>query len=381
VSGGRRLILLRHAKSDWPDLADHDRPLAKRGRGDAPLVGRWLGESGYVPDAVVCSTAQRARETWELAATGLVAAVPGASPAVRYEPRVYEAAVLGLLMLVREFPPDWHTVLVVGHNPGMAELTAGLSAPLPDPPQAFPTAAAAVLELPGDWATAAPGEARLLEFRTPRLRRAAGAALRAYRGTVRRPTRWVTENGAQYSRSYIERFRRLASEGADLAGEARMVDAMLARSSRVLDAGCGQGRTGAELAARGHRVTGVDADAELIAAASAEYPQSRWVTADLAGLDLSAHGDPGLFDAAVMAGNVMLFVAEGTEQQVLRRVAAHLRPDGFAVVGFAAGRGYELPDFDRHAVAAGLVPEHRFATWDLRPWRSGAPFSVTVLRK
>jgi phosphohistidine phosphatase len=168
VSCGRRLVLLRHAKSDWPDVADHDRPLAKRGREDAPRVGRWLGESGFVPDAVVCSTAQRARETWELAAAGLVAAMPGASPAVRYEPRVYEATVLGLLMLVREFPPDWHTVLVVGHNPGMADLTAGLSASPPDPPSSFPTAAAAVLELSGDWADAAPGDARLLEFRTPR---------------------------------------------------------------------------------------------------------------------------------------------------------------------------------------------------------------------
>jgi 2-polyprenyl-3-methyl-5-hydroxy-6-metoxy-1,4-benzoquinol methylase len=196
-----------------------------------------------------------------------------------------------------------------------------------------------------------------------------------------RPTRWVTENDAQHSRSYIERFRQLASEGADLAGEARMVDAMLPRASRVLDAGCGQGRVGAALAARGHRVTGVDADAELIGAASAEHPRSRWIAADLADLDLAEHGDPGPFDAAVMAGNVMLFVAEDTEEQVLRRVAAHLRPDGFAAVGFAAGRGYELADFDRHANAAGLVPEHRFATWDLRPWRSDSPFSVTVLRR
>ena len=180
---------------------------------------------------------------------------------------------------------------------------------------------------------------------------------------------------------YVERFRQLASEGADLAGEARMVDAMLTRGSRVLDAGCGQGRVGGELAARGHQVTGVDADAGLIKAASADQPGQRWVVADLADLDLSSHGDPGPFDAAVMAGNVMLFVAEATEERVLRRVAAHLRPDGFAVIGFAADRGYELPDFDRHAAAAGLTPEHRFATWDLRPWRSDSPFSVSVLRR
>jgi phosphohistidine phosphatase len=165
--GGRRLVLLRHAKSDWPDVADHDRPLAKRGRRDAPAVGRWLGLAGYGPDVVVCSTALRARETWELAVGGLLAAVPGAAPSVRYEPRVYDASVLGLLMLVREFSPEWRTALVVGHNPGLAELTAGLTDPPPDPPAAFPTAAVAVLALPGPWSEAGPGEARLLAFAVP----------------------------------------------------------------------------------------------------------------------------------------------------------------------------------------------------------------------
>ncbi|MDX6416460.1 MAG: phosphohistidine phosphatase [Trebonia sp.] len=166
---GRKLVLLRHAKSDWPDVADHDRPLAKRGRRDAPAVGRWLGESGYVPDAVVCSTAKRARETWELAAEGLAAAAPGRSrvPVVRYEPRVYEATVLGLLMLVREFDAAWHTAAVIGHNPGLAGLAAGLASPDDTPPQAFPTAAVAVLGLPGPWAGATPGEARLLAFIVP----------------------------------------------------------------------------------------------------------------------------------------------------------------------------------------------------------------------
>ena len=166
---GRRLVLLRHAKSDWPDIADHDRPLAKRGRRDAPAVGRWLGASGYAPDAVVCSTARRARETWDLVATGLAEAGPGlrSDPVIRYEPRVYEATVLALLMLVREFDAGWRTALVVGHNPGLAELTVGLASPGSEPPQAFPTAAVAVLGLTGPWAAAQPGEARLLAFTAP----------------------------------------------------------------------------------------------------------------------------------------------------------------------------------------------------------------------
>ena len=164
---GRKLIVLRHAKSDWPDVADHERPLAKRGRRDAPVVGRWLGESGYVPDAVICSTAQRARQTWELVSTGLAEAAPGVSPVVRFEPRVYEAAVLGLLMLVREFDDAWRTAMIIGHNPGLAGLATGLASPDNPPPQAFPTAAVAVLGLAGPWAEATPGEARLLAFTVP----------------------------------------------------------------------------------------------------------------------------------------------------------------------------------------------------------------------
>jgi phosphohistidine phosphatase len=97
----------------------------------------------------------------------LADAVPGAALQVRYEPRVYEATVLGLLMLVREFPDDERTVLIVGHNPGLAELAVGLTAPPPPPPSAFPTAAVAVLSLGGDWASTGPGEARLLAFAVP----------------------------------------------------------------------------------------------------------------------------------------------------------------------------------------------------------------------
>jgi phosphohistidine phosphatase len=163
----RRLVLLRHAKSDYPeDVADHDRPLAARGRRDAPLVGRWLARAGYVPDAVICSTARRARETWDLASAALAEA-SGAAPVAQDEPRVYEATVLGLLMLVRELPDEHRVVAIVGHNPGIAELVVGLAAPPPQPPASFPTAAVAVLGLPGSWSAAGPAEARLLSFAVP----------------------------------------------------------------------------------------------------------------------------------------------------------------------------------------------------------------------
>jgi phosphohistidine phosphatase len=163
----RRLVLLRHAKSDWPeDVADHDRPLAARGRRDAPLVGRWLAAAGYLPDAVICSTARRARETWDMASVTLATVSP-AAPAVRYESRVYEATVLGLLMLVRELSDEHRVVAIVGHNPGIAELVVGLAAPPPQSPASFPTAAVAVLGLPGSWAAAGAAEARLLAFAVP----------------------------------------------------------------------------------------------------------------------------------------------------------------------------------------------------------------------
>jgi len=195
------------------------------------------------------------------------------------------------------------------------------------------------------------------------------------------PTRWVTNTGPEHSQWYIDRFRRMAAEGVDLAGEARLLDAMLARGSRVLDAGCGTGRVGAELAVRGHRVIGVDADPELIAAATEDHPGPDWLVADLAELDLPAAGYPDLFDAAVVAGNVMTFVAPGTERAVLTGIARHLRPDGFVAVGFGTDRGYPVAAFDADLVAAGFLLEHRFATWDLRPWRPDADFVVSVLRR
>jgi phosphohistidine phosphatase len=197
----RRLILLRHAKSDWPDVPDRDRPLAKRGRRDAPRIGRWLHEHGYQPDVVVVSDAARTRQTWDLVAPEL-----GGSPAVRFEPRAYAASALSLLYLVQELPDRYRTALLIAHNPGLSDLATSLAAP-PEPDRAptgpaagpaasttsttptsptgpaatgpattdsgprpavsLPTAAVAVFEFRGDWPSLTPGHASLINLTTP----------------------------------------------------------------------------------------------------------------------------------------------------------------------------------------------------------------------
>lgn len=200
---------------------------------------------------------------------------------------------------------------------------------------------------------------------------------------MRKPTRWEQRTAAdpQHSHWYVERFRRMAAEGADLAGEARLVDAMVPRGSRVLDAGCGPGRVGAELFARGHTVVGVDVDPVLIDAARTDHPGPTWLVGDLAELDLPAQGIAEPFDVVVCAGNVMTFLAEGTAVEVLRRFGTHLRPDGRAVVGFGAGRGYSFAQLDDDVAAAGLRVDLRLATWDLRPFGPTSDFLVAVLSR
>jgi O-methyltransferase involved in polyketide biosynthesis len=119
----------------------------------------------------------------------------------------------------------------------------------------------------------------------------------------------------------------------------------------------------------------------LIEAAEEDHPGPTWLVADLASLDLPALGVAEPFDLAVLAGNVMVFLAPETEAEVLRRVAAHVVPDGAVVTGFHVHRELALRDFDAAVAAAGLRIEHRFATWDLRAWHDGADFAVTVLRR
>ncbi|WP_067902507.1 class I SAM-dependent methyltransferase [Nocardia vaccinii] len=191
----------------------------------------------------------------------------------------------------------------------------------------------------------------------------------------------ITAADPTHSVRYAERFRTLAAEGKDIFGEARLIDAMLSRGSRVLDAGCGAGRLGGYLHRAGHEVVGVDVDPVLIEAAELDFPGPRWLVGDLAELDLPAQGIAEQFDAVLCAGNVMGFVAVSTRRDVLAGFARHTAPDGRVVIGFGSGRGYDFDDFLADAESVGLHPDVLLSTWDLRPFTPASDFLVAVFSR
>lgn len=165
----RRLVVLRHAKSDWPiGVPDHERPLGRRGKRDAAAAGRWVAEHVGTPDLAVVSTARRTVQTWEVASAEL----PG-SPEVRLDERVYDATVRDLLAVLTGVAKGTATVLLVGHNPGVQELVLALTGPGDDEGRMlaetkYPTSGLAVLSVGCKWADLGPGKASLTDFVVPR---------------------------------------------------------------------------------------------------------------------------------------------------------------------------------------------------------------------
>jgi phosphohistidine phosphatase len=160
----KQLELLRHAKSSWadPDIADHDRPLNARGRAAAALVGRHLHRQAPPPDLVLCSTATRTRQTLQLLEVD-------AAAQVRFEDELYGAGAAGLLARLKAVPAAVGTVLLIGHNPGVEDLTRLLDRDALSSVQKFPTAALAVLRFDiGTWNELDPGTGHLATFFTPR---------------------------------------------------------------------------------------------------------------------------------------------------------------------------------------------------------------------
>jgi SAM-dependent methyltransferase len=186
------------------------------------------------------------------------------------------------------------------------------------------------------------------------------------------PTRWELADHSDFGR----RFARLVDDGEDLDGEARLADALAPRNATVLDAGSGMGRVADGLQRRGHRVTAVEKDPALVAQSRATFPAVAVVESDLLGLTpafLEERGRPPSYDLVVVVGNVMVLLAEDTERRVLTTLGGLLEPDGRMLVGFRTVGGpknahtYPEPDFLADVTAAGLVVQHRFDGYDLRP--------------
>ncbi len=186
--------------------------------------------------------------------------------------------------------------------------------------------------------------------------------------------RWLRERTTAGD-AYDATYERRAAAGEDVHGEATFV--MRFAPSAVLDAGCGTGRVGRQLARFDVEVVGVDIDAEMLGTARRRGPDVDWRLADLSTVDL---GRP--FDAIVLAGNVMIFLEPGTEVAVLANMACHLSPGGVLIAGFQLQPDrLTLSRYDEMAAAADVVLAERWATWDCAPWVLGGAYAVTVHRR
>ncbi|TIC82017.1 class I SAM-dependent methyltransferase [Nocardioides sp. GY 10127] len=188
------------------------------------------------------------------------------------------------------------------------------------------------------------------------------------------PTRWA-QAGAGTSDGFGRTFGRLVASGADVDGEARLADALLPRGGRVLDVGAGMGRVSAALSARGHTVVAVEPDAALVEQARATYPGLDVLPLDGLALSPATLGTerPHEYDLVVLVGNVLVFVAEGTEQRMLSTVRGLLAGRGRVLVGFhladgpPAARRYRPEEFEADVEAAGLRVDARFGSYELHP--------------
>jgi phosphohistidine phosphatase len=164
----KRLLLLRHAKSSWddPELSDHDRPLAPRGRRAAKAIAGHLRRERVAPGLVLCSPARRTRETLERIAPAL-----GKSTPVLIEEELYGASGARLLGRLRAVDDGVESVMLIGHNPAIEQLALSLAGggdKLADVQAKYPTGALATLEFEGRWSELRPGVATLTGFVTPK---------------------------------------------------------------------------------------------------------------------------------------------------------------------------------------------------------------------
>jgi len=191
--------------------------------------------------------------------------------------------------------------------------------------------------------------------------------------------------GQEYDAPYAAR----AAAGMDVHGEANLVEHLLRsplnqsqshQPYRVLDAGCGTGRTAIELAQRDIEIVGVDLDAVMLQQARAKAPQLDWRLGDLSVIVLDKS-----FDLIVMAGNVMIYLTPGTEAATVANMASHLKPGGLLVAAFEltppSWSQLTLAVYDQLTTTADLTLVARWSTWEQAPWQPGDRYAVSVHRK
>jgi SAM-dependent methyltransferase len=189
--------------------------------------------------------------------------------------------------------------------------------------------------------------------------------------TTEPSNRWLRERSVAGD-AYDATYERRAAAGEDVHGEADFV--RLFAPASVLDAGCGTGRVGRELARRGLDVVGVDIDAEMLATARRKAPDVDWRLADLVSVDLGRS-----FDAVVLAGNVMIYLSPGTESAAVANLARHLHPGGLLIAGFQIIPGrLTIARYDEIAEQAGLRLVERWSTWDRHVWGDANDYAVSV---
>ena len=183
---------------------------------------------------------------------------------------------------------------------------------------------------------------------------------------TRPATRW--ELAGEDNRGYGQHFAELVASDADIDGEARLADALLERGSRVLDVGSGMGRVAAALAARGHEVVATEPDPALREQSRTTYPDLPVLAHEALDLDPATVGS---FDLVVCVGNVMVYLGEGTEREVLSHLRSLLRAGGRLLLGFhltgvkVGSRTYAAAEFVDDATASGLTVDHRFGSYQL----------------
>jgi SAM-dependent methyltransferase len=190
-----------------------------------------------------------------------------------------------------------------------------------------------------------------------------------------------TRTGAEYDRPYELRAQR----GEDIHGEANLVEKLLLESYppshqspyAVLDAGCGTGRMGIELAHRGFDVVGVDLDQVMLSQAQTKAPEIPWLLGDLSTISLNKQ-----FDAIVLAGNVMIFLTPQTETAVLQNMVRHLKPNGLLLAAFELSpRSWTkltLEAYETLAASLGFKRLERWSTWDQDAWQTGDNYLVSL---